>query len=126
VAASTTRQISIRNDGSEPLTLYSIWASSGSFTADVPQLRVPPESSAVLTVTYTAGVSEMETAILHLASDDPAQPLRKAYLVGNREGLGVGKPLPETIVALTDGGEWSSTSPENAGKVQMLAYFATF
>ena len=126
VAASTTRQISIRNDGRQPLTLYSIWASSGSFTADVPQLRVPPESSAVLTVTYTADVSEMETAILHLASDDPAQPLRKAYLVGNREGLGVGKPLPETIVALTDGGEWSSTSPENAGKVQMLAYFATF
>lgn len=124
--ASSSVQIAIRNDGSQPLTLYSIWASSSSFTADVPQLRIPPLSSAVLTLTYTAAGSEKETAILHLASDDPAQPLRKAYLVGNQEGLGVGKPLPETIVALTDGGEWSSTSPENAGKVQMLAYFATF
>jgi hypothetical protein len=124
--ATSSVQIAIRNDGSEPLTLYSIWASSSSFTADVPQLRIPAGSTGVLTLSYTASGSEKETAILHLASDDPAQPLRKAYLVGNQEGLGVGKPLPETIVALTDGGEWVSTSPENAGKVQMLAYFATF
>ncbi|HEU5056202.1 MAG TPA: alkyl hydroperoxide reductase [Kofleriaceae bacterium] len=124
--ATSTRKLLVRNEGTEPLTLYSIWSSSSSFTTDVPQLRVPAQSSAILTVTYTASSEEKETAILHLGSDDPAQPLRKAYLVGNQEGLGVGKPLPETIVALTSGDEWSSTASENAGKVQMLAYFATF
>lgn len=126
VGASVAKELSIRNEGSEPLTLYNIWTSSSSFTVDPPQLRIPPHSSGDLTLTYTASVEEKETAILHLGSDDPAQPLRKAYLVGNQPGLGVGKPLPETIVALTSGDEWSSTASENAGKVQMLAYFATF
>ena len=82
--------------------------------------------SATLMLTYQASVMEKENLILYLRSDDPAQPLRKAYLVGNQGGLGVGVPLPETVVALVDGDEWSSTSPENTGKVQMLAYFATF
>jgi hypothetical protein len=79
-----------------------------------------------VTVTFTAPSTDKTNAILYFLSDDPNQPLRKGYLVGNQGGLGVGVPLPETTVALTDGGEWSSTSPENTGKVQMLAYFATF
>lgn len=123
---SASKQMLVRNEGREPLTLYSMWASNDSFAVEPPQLRVAPGSSGILTITYTAAAAEKETAILHMASDDPAQPLRKAYLVGNQEGLGVGKPLPETIVALTSGDEWSSTASENAGKVQMLAYFATF
>lgn len=126
VGASATQKLEVKNDGTATMTLYSMWSSNAAFTVDPPQLRVEPGEVGTLTLTYTATTSDKENAILYLGSDDPAQPLRKAYLVGNQPGLGVGKPLPETIVALTDGGEWSSTAAENVGKVQMLAYFATF
>jgi len=123
---TSSKQLVIRNEGTEPLTLYSLWASTSSFAVEPSQLRIPAQSSGTLTLNYTANGTDKESAILYLGSDDPAQPLRKAYLVGNQPGLGIGKPLPETVVALTDGGEWSSIAAENAGKVQMLAYFATF
>ena len=121
-----SKQLVVRNEGAAPLTLYSNWTSSSSFTVSPAQLQIPPAGSGTLTLAYTAAGSAKETAILYLFSDDPAQPVRRAFLVGNQGGLGVGVPLPETVVALTDGGEWSSTAAENAGKVQMLAYFATF
>ena len=50
--------------------------------------------------------------------------MRTRFVVGKHEGLGVGKPLPETRAVLLDGGEWSSSQVR--GKVLLLAYFATF
>lgn len=63
-------------------------------------------------------------ATLHLWSDDPDFPVRTAILTANRPGLGIGKTLPETKVALLDGGAWSTS--ENQDQVLLLAYFATF
>lgn len=126
VGGSSTVELVLRNEGTAPLNLFHAWASNEAFTVSPRQVTIAEQSSATLTLTYTARATTKENAILYLLSDDPAQPLRKGYMVGNQGGLGVGVPLPETVVALTDGGEWSSTSPENTGKVQLLAYFATF
>ena len=126
VGESNSRTLLIANEGTAPITLYRVWSSNPAFAVTPRQLRIPPQSTGTLTLTYTATLPGKENAILNMLSDDPAQPVRKAYMVGNQGGLGVGVPLPETTVALTDGGEWSSTAAEHQGKVQMLGYFATF
>lgn len=124
--ASANIRLTIRNEGTAPLTLTNVWSSSPQFTVEPRQARIEPQSTFDLTLGYTSAAGTKENAIIHFLSDDPAQPLRKAYVVGNQGGLGVGVPLPETVVDLVTGDQWSSTSPENTGKVQLLAYFATF
>jgi hypothetical protein len=121
-----TKELVVRNEGSAPMTIVQMAASNSAFAIKPRQLRLQPREATRVTLTYTATGAGKENSILSLVSDDPAQPLRKAFLVGNLGGLGVGVPLPETVVALTDGGEWSSEAQENKGKVQMLGYFATF
>ena len=122
--ASSTIPIEIKNQGTAPLTLFSNWATSTSFSVAPEQLTIEPGATRTLDLTYKAAKSEREMAVLNIWSDDPLQPVRTGFVVGNHEGLGVGKQLPETKAALLDGGEWSSSQVR--GKVMLLAYFATF
>ena len=128
--ATRTIPIEVRNQGTAPLTLLSNWTSAGNgegppaFDVTPGQLRLPAGGKGVLSVRYKPGSTAKATGILTILSDDPLQPRRTAFLVGNQPGLGVGKPLPETRVTLLDGSEWVSS--QAAGKVTVLAYFATF
>lgn len=124
VDASNTHELVIGNDGNEPLTLYDNWVDNEAFSVSPTQVRIEPGESATLTLTYTATTDTMETGVLHVRSDDPLQPIRKAYLVGNQPGLGVGQPMPEVLVTRFDGSSYS-TAPLT-GSVMLLAYFATF
>jgi peroxiredoxin len=121
---TSTLKVPVENQGTAPLTLFQNWASGTSFSVTPKQLRVAPGERGELTVEYKAAGAEKETGILYVRSDDPAEPVRTAFLVGNQAGLGVGKPLPETKATLLDGSDWSSSS--NTGKVKLLGYFATF
>jgi hypothetical protein len=121
---TSTIELPITNHGTAPLTLYDNWVDSTAFTVSPAQLRVDPGQTASLTLAYTATAAAKETGTLHLRSDDPQQPVRQAFLVGNQPGLGVGQPLPEIELTLVDGSPFSSTALE--GKVTLLAYFATF
>ena len=118
--------LTVTNQGTAPLKVLSAVADKPQFTVTPAQLSVPPGKTATLTLKYTPSSDAKETALLRITSDDPIEPTRIGYLVGNQPGLGVGRPLPETKVNLVDGGQWSSTSPEAKGKVTLLAYFATF
>jgi hypothetical protein len=134
IAQGATRAIPIevRNQGTAPLTLFSNWTTgvdTGNFrqlTFDVvpSQLRLEPGAKGTLSVSFKPSSTAKATSVLNILSDDPLQPLRTAFLTGNQPGLGVGKPLPETKVALLDGSEWSSSQVTD--KVRVLAYFATF
>lgn len=124
VGQTNTLELPITNHGTAPLTLYDNWADSAAFTVEPPQLQVDPGQTGVLTLSYTATTQARESGVLHLRSDDPQQPVRQAYLVGNQPGLGVGQPLPEIELTLVDGSPFSTTALE--GKVAILAYFATF
>lgn len=147
---SKTVPLEITNQGTAPLNLYHNWVEGEAFQVTPKQVQVPPGEKTTLELTFTpsgapaaadsagsgtpAGATDgsaaaaeamaPEWSTLHIRSDDPEFPVRTAFLTANRPGLGVGRPLPETRVALLDGGEWSSA--EAAGKVQVLAYFATF
>ena len=124
--ASATVPLTVTNQGTAPLKVLSALVDTPQFTVTPSQVSVPPGKTATLTLRYTASSGAKETALLRITSDDPIEPTRVGYLVGNQPGLGVGRPLPETKVNLVDGGQWSSTSPEAKGKVTLLAYFATF
>jgi hypothetical protein len=124
VGATTTSTFDINNDGNMPLTVTDAWVDNSAFSVTPHQVRVDPGSSATLTISYTATTTNTESGIINVSSDDPAQPLRKGWLVGNQVGTGVGSPLPPTTVTTVDGATWDST--EHAGQVMMLAYFATF
>jgi len=127
---SKTAVLSVRNGGTAPLTLFHNWTTNAAFDVEPKEVRIEPGAAAELAITYTASGTyrasgtERDTGLLNLWSDDPGQPIRSAFLVANQPGLGVGKPLPETKLALLDGGEWSSS--QTRGKVLVLAYFATF
>ena len=87
-------------------------------------LRILPGETARLSLTYRRTSTAREEGYLQILSDDPAAPLRTAFLVGNQPGLGLGMPLPETTGVLLDGSTWSSA--DAAGKVLLLNFFATF
>lgn len=124
-------QLPISNQGTAPLTLFNNWVDSEGFQVEPRQVQVPPGETTQLTVRYRAAAAAGAGAeqppasgTLQIWSDDPDYPVRTAFLAANRPGLGIGKPLPETKVALLDGGAWSTA--ESQDKVLLLAYFATF
>jgi hypothetical protein len=121
---TSTLPLEVTNQGTAPLTLVNSWVFGDSYTVTPRQARIEPGETKVLTVTYTATKTELETGYLQILSDDPQAPLRAAYLVGNQPGLGVGMTLPETDAVLLDGDPWSSSQTQ--GNVVLLAYFATF
>jgi hypothetical protein len=124
VGATSTREVTVKNDGNAPLTLFDNWTDNAVFSVSPSEVRIEPGESTVLTLSYTATASTMETGSLQLRSDDPLQPVRTGYLVGNQPGLGVGQPLPEIALTLLDGSPYT-TAPQT-GSVMVLAYFATF
>jgi peroxiredoxin len=124
VGETATRSLDVKNQGTAPLTLFKNWASGSAFSVSPAQVRIAPGGSAKLTLTYRPTKADKETSLLNLSSDDPLQPQRTAFLMGNQVGLGVGKPLPETKGILVDGSEWSSSNAK--GKVILLSYWATF
>lgn len=122
--AAKTIQIPVTNQGTAPLTLVDNWISGEAFSVEPKQARIEPGETFSLEVTYVATAAEEEVGYLHIVSDDPAAPVRKAYLVGNAPGVTLGSPLPATTATLLDGTTW--TSEASAGKVLLLSYFATF
>lgn len=124
IGESKTLPFEVTNQGTAPLTLLNNWVAGEAFTVEPQQLRVAPGETATLSLTYTATSTELEKGYLQILSDDPQAPLRKAYMVGNQPGLGVGMQLPETTAVLLDGSTWSSSQTQ--GNVVLLAYFATF
>ncbi|MCC7019473.1 MAG: hypothetical protein IT332_06950 [Ardenticatenales bacterium] len=126
VAAGETRTVPlmVTNQGTAPLNLFGNWTEGEAFTVSPEQVQVGPGMSTTLQLSYTAAATDTAWSNLHIWSDDPDQPKRTAYLTVNREGLGIGRTLPETKVTLLDGSEWSTA--EGTGNVQVLAYFATF
>jgi len=123
--SSATVPLTVTNQGTAPLTVTGASTDKPQFTVTPSQARILPGKTATLTLKYTASTTEKETSLLHITSDDPVEPSRVGYLVGNQPGLGVGRKLPETTINLVDGGQWAS-SKEMPGQVTLLAYFATF
>ena len=126
VAAGETKTVplEVTNQGTAPLNLFGNWTEGEAFTVSPEQVQVAPGESTTLQLSFTASVTDTAWSNLHIWSDDPDQPKRTAYLTVNRDGLGIGRMLPETKVTLLDGSEWSTA--EGTGNVQVLAYFATF
>ncbi len=125
--ASRTLPFELVNQGTAPLTVLRAWvagAGKSAFEVSPQQLRIEPGQAATLSLRFRPGSEQPVEASLVLLSDDPLEPRRSAYLVGNRPGIGVGRQLPETRARLLDGSAWSST--ETAGQVLLLSYFATF
>jgi hypothetical protein len=116
--------LSVRNQGTVPLTLFDATVDDPAFTIQPRHLLVPPNGTASFTLRFAPQSAETATALMQISTDDPDNPTRRGYLVANQPGLGVGKPLPETTAALVDGARWSSTALQ--GHVALLAYFATF
>ncbi|WP_438008751.1 redoxin domain-containing protein [Sorangium sp. So ce321] len=119
-----TLPLEVTNQGTAPLTLVDSWISGSAFSVEPRQARIEPGGKIELELTYAASAGDPEIGYLHIVSDDPAAPVRKAYLVGNAPGVSVGAPLPATTGTMLEGTTW--TSEESAGSVLLLTYFATF
>ncbi|WP_437929231.1 redoxin domain-containing protein [Sorangium sp. So ce291] len=119
-----TLPLEVTNQGTAPLTLVDNWISGSAFSVEPRQARIEPGGKIELELTYAASAGDPEIGYLHIVSDDPVAPVRKAYLVGNAPGVSVGAPLPATTGTMLDGTTW--TSEESAGSVLLLTYFATF
>lgn len=116
--------VEVTNQGTAPLVLANNWVSGKAFSVTPRQVEIAPGQSARLTITFRPTGDDKEVGYLKLLSDDPREPLRTAYLVGNQPGISVGSMLPETTAVLLDGSPWSSA--DAAGKVMLINYFATF
>jgi hypothetical protein len=139
IGESASAEIVVRNDGNEPLTVYETWTDNPAFTVSPEQLLVEPNSTGTLTVTFTATLGAgtttedtgteliptgQEEGFLEIWSDDPSQPVRKAYLVGNPTGIAIGDRYTNNATLLS-GVPWSFDA-DALGNVTLVAYFATF
>jgi peroxiredoxin len=124
VGESRTVPFEVTNQGTAPLTLVDNWIHGSAFSVTPKQARLQPGESLTLELTYKASSTDQEVGYLNIVSDDPAFPVRKAYLAGNSPGLTIGAPLPATTGTMLDATSW--TSAESQGKVLLLTYFATF
>lgn len=124
--AGNTKQVDFQifNQGTAPLTIVDAWVSDPAYTVKPESLRIPAGERASIQLSYRAEDKDTRSAYLQLHSDDPAAPLRTAYLIANQPGLGVGSMMPETTGAMMDGSDWASS--EMRGDVVLLNYFATF
>lgn len=120
-----TYTFGVQNAGNAPLTIYDSWVTNGAFTVTPRQVEIPAGGSAELTVNYTASSLSEQSGIVTFLTDDPQQPVRQGYVVGNSPGIGVGDPFPYTeAFDSTTLEAWSSD--ETMGSVTLVAYFATF
>ncbi len=124
VGHAKTTSFPITNQGNAPLKIFSAGTAGGAFSVTPRDATIAPGQTARLSLTYRATSTSREDGYLRIVSDDPASPLRTAFLVGNQPGLGVDVPLPETKGVLLDGTPWSSADAK--GQVMLLNYFATF
>jgi peroxiredoxin len=126
VAAGQSKTIAfpVINQGTAPLRMFNSGTVGAAFSVTPREATIAPGATVRLSLTYRATSASREEGYLQIVSDDPASPLRTAFLVGNQPGLGVDMPLPETKAVLLDGTPWSSS--EAKGQVMLLNYFATF
>jgi len=140
VGQSSNATIEVYNDGNADLTLYNNWVDNPDFTVTPWQVLIPAGQSATLTLKFTPSIaptvdtadtaakptSVEEHGFLHIQSDDPTQPDRVAYLVGNMAALSVGDPFPSDMAGeLVDGTDWTYEA-NGRGNVLLFAYFATY
>jgi hypothetical protein len=116
--------LAIRNQGTADLTVFDAAIDHPSFSVEPRELRILAGGTATFTLGYAPQSADKTAALLRFSSDDPDNPARAGYLVGNQPGLGVGKRFPDASAALVDGERWVSTALQ--GHVALLAYFATF
>ncbi len=114
----------VRNDGSELLVAYELETANGPFEVNSKSLVLNPGESGVVEVFYTPETGLEDHGDLIIRSDDPDEAERRVPLVGNRLGFGVGDTAENVRVRLLGGGEFNSE--DEAGKIVVLAYFATF
>lgn len=119
-----TIPVAVRNQGTAPLEISAVRTDDVRFVASPSGLRLAPGETGIVEILYTSTDADPASSIIEFVSDDPVEPVRKGFLTANQGGLGIGDPLPETVVNLVDGGQWSSSEAE--GEVRLLAYFATF
>ena len=134
IGESSSVDIEIRNDGNAPLTVFDLWTTNGAFTVTPDELYIEPNATGTVTVTFTATLGAgtttggaqtgAEEGFLQVWSDDPSQPIREAYLVGNPAGIAVGDDYYNSATLL-DGTAWDFET-DYLGSVTMVAYFATF
>jgi hypothetical protein len=138
VGDSESVDLVLRNDGNADLTIFDVWMTNPAFTVTPAELLIPPGGSGTLTVTFTATLGSgttvtasgeieqtgEEVSFLEIWSDDPSQPVREAYIVGNPAGLAVGDVYTNNATLL-NGDSWSFTD-DALGQVTMISYFATF
>jgi peroxiredoxin len=124
VGETRTVPFEVTNQGTAPLTIVENWIHGDTFTVTPKQARIAPNESVTLEITYEATTTEAQVGYLNIVSDDPATPLRKAYLIGNSPGLAIGDPLPATTGVMLDASSWNSE--DYKGKVLLLTYFGTF
>ena len=118
------RALILRNDGNRPLQIANIAASAPSMTINTPTLAIAAGEAEAVEVTFTpANPVEVKASVV-IDSDDLDQDPFNLGVSGNVAGVDVGDPLPTFSLQDTDGVTW--TNADLAGKVAVMAYFATF
>ncbi len=138
-----TYVINAQNDGNEDLTIWDTWVTNDKFVVSPKTAVIPPGGEQDFTLTFTAGteldsygVPVEESGIVYFYHDDPNQSvapytasaagIRKGFVVGNPVGIGVGDDMPQTLATDVITGTLYDTDVLFAGKVGLVAYFATF
>ena len=118
--------LAVRNQGTAPLTIVDAVLDDPAFSVEPRTMRVAAGETATFTLGYEPKSPEKGTALLQFSTDNPDNPTRQGYLVGNQPGIGVGKPFPDASAALVDGGRWASTGiPRPCGRARVLRHFLT-
>ncbi len=124
VGDSDDAVIVVHNLGNAPLQISDVVAADPDFQVSTTCAQVPAGGSRAIEASYSAQTDAQSAESLVFVTDDPDEANFTVDLIANVPGLDVGDPAPEFELFDLEGKKW--TNADIAGKVTILAYFATF
>lgn len=124
--------IVIENLGTEPLEIWDVQTTHGDFTADIGQakLTLKPGGKGLLEINFEPKDDQPVEAYVTMKTNDPDEAEISIPLVANQiTGAQVGAKFDPTAELIYDEyktGNEVTVKSEHAGKVVLLAYFATW
>jgi hypothetical protein len=82
VGGSASQNVSVKNEGTDLLTVTSITADDGDYSVDVTGAVLAPGATQIVVVTYAPTSPGTNLATLSVASDDPDEPVMNVALEG--------------------------------------------
>ncbi len=126
IGSQRMQTLLLKNTGGANVTVSSITDNHPHYSESPVSMTILPGDSAIVTVTYAPVDSQSGTGLIRINSNDGDEPQIRVNTIGNPPpgGVAVGTPAPDFTLPLLGGGD--TTLSDFAGRIVVMAFFASW